>query len=79
ILTIMIFNYEAYAYRLLAGVTLITTFQSISKFNGDNLLYVDLFLGVSVIALALFLGHKLFSNFGFLGPKKDNNGDVILG
>jgi membrane-bound ClpP family serine protease len=78
VLTFMVFRFEGVTYRLLGAFTAITTLLTVSKYEGNYLLFADLILSISVIGLAFHLGLKLFPNYGLYSPKKDVNGKLVL-
>lgn len=73
-----IFTYEPIAYRLVGTIAIATFLRYLFSFDFNALVIIDLIMTVVVVALSFYLGSRLFPMYGILGPKKDDNGMVVV-
>jgi hypothetical protein len=73
-------NFKGYIYNLLGLLAILGIFKTISNI-GESGIYgiIDIAIMIAISLLSFYLGNKMFPNYGFFGPKKDTNGNILLG
>jgi hypothetical protein len=78
--TLKVAKFRGYIYNLLGLFAIANMFKLISDLESTGIWgHLDLAIGASIAALAFFLGHKMFPHYGLFGPKKDEDGKLMLG
>ncbi len=79
-LAIGVSKYTGYLYRVISLLTFAGMLQMMEKQEGDSMwLLIDLGIGAAILGLSFYLGNKMFPYYGFFGPKKGEDGNVLLG
>jgi hypothetical protein len=73
-------NFRGYIYRILGLIAIAGIFKILSDLNDSNIVFVliDIVLSLIIAAIAFYIGHKVFPNYGLLGPRKYSNGEIQL-
>lgn len=73
-------NYQGFVYKLLGGLTLIGFFKSLARNGGEDpsLIGIEIIVTLVIVVLSFYLGSVLFPHIGFMGPKKDSSGNIIM-
>lgn len=73
-------KFKGYIYNILGMLAIASIFNSIGNI-GEAGIYgiIDVVLVASICGLSFYLGKKMFPNYGFFGPKKDTEGNILLG
>ena len=73
-------KFKGYIYNLLGLFAIISIFKALGDF-GESGTYglIDIIIAIAIAGLSFYLGNKIFPNYGLFGPKKDSEGNIILG
>jgi hypothetical protein len=73
-------KFKGYIYNILGMLAIASIFNSIGNI-GESGIYgiIDVVLVITICGLSFYLGNKMFPNYGFFGPKKDTEGNFLLG
>lgn len=73
-------KFKGYIYNILGMLAIASIFNSIGNI-GESGIYgiIDVVLVTSICGLSFYLGKKMFPNYGLFGPKKDTEGNILLG
>ncbi len=72
-------KFKGYIYNILGLLSIASILTSIGKLQESGTYGLFDIAIVTVIAgLSFYLGNKVFPNYGFFGPKKDSEGNILL-
>ena len=75
-----VWQYRGYIYNILGLLAIAGMLQTASKVKEfDAYFIIDVLIALSISGLAFYLGKKMFPHYGFFGPKKDADGNVLFG
>lgn len=80
VLAIEVYKYSGHIYgivSLFSFGSILRTFANFTDLEFDG--YFDIAVLLVIALLALYLKDKMLPHYGFLGPKKDSEGNYILG
>jgi multidrug efflux pump subunit AcrB len=78
-LALEIYRYNGAVYSVVGLFSIAGILKIFANFNDFGLDgYFDIAIIVVILFLAFYLKEKMFPFYGFLGPKKDKNGNYIL-
>ena len=73
-------KFKGYIYNLLGLFAIISIFKVLGNLGESGTFgLIDIIIVVAIAGLSFYLGKKIFPNYGLFGPKKDSDGNVILG
>jgi hypothetical protein len=72
-------KFKGYIYNILGLLAIASIFKALGDLGDAKTLgLIDISIVAAIAGLSFYLGHKMFPNYGLLGPKKDNQGNIIL-
>lgn len=73
-------KYKGYIYNSLGILAIASIFNLIGNI-GESGIYgiIDVVVAIAICGLSFYLGNKMFPNYGLSGPKKDKDGNLLLG
>ena len=73
-------KFRGYIYKILGILAIAGILKMLSNIGESDmvLLLIDVSVSLIIACLAFFIGAKVFPNYGFLGPKKGSDGDILL-
>ena len=73
-------KFKGYIYNILGILAIASIFNTIGKLEESGIYgIIDVVIVVAICGLSFYLGKMMFPNYGFLGPKKDTEGNILLG
>ena len=73
-------KFKGYIYNILGLLAIASIFNAISNIRESGIYgIIDVVIVIAICGLSFYLGNKMFPNYGFFGPKKDTEGNFILG
>ncbi len=74
-----VYKYSSSAYNYVVMLTLMGALRLVPQgapLRGTSLL--EFLFAISIVVIALIIRFKIYPNFGFMTPEKDENGEIIL-
>lgn len=73
-------KYKGYVYNIL-GILAIASIFNLTGNIGESGIYgiIDVVVAIAIGGLSFYLGNNMFPNYGLFGPKKDKDGNLLLG
>ncbi|MCC5916225.1 MAG: hypothetical protein JJU02_02740 [Cryomorphaceae bacterium] len=72
-------KYKAYIYKPLGLLAIVGTGGSLRNYESiDFWFMIQLSIGLLIVCLSFYTGKKMFPNYGLMGPKRDQNGNISL-
>jgi hypothetical protein len=73
-------KFKGYIYNILGMLAIAGIFNTISNMRESGIYgLIDVVIVLAICVLSFYLGKKMFPNYGFFGPKKDTEGNFLLG
>jgi hypothetical protein len=73
-------KFRGYIYNILGILASGGILKSIGYIKETGIYGIlDVVLVIAICVLSFYLGNKMFPNYGLLGPKKDKEGNILLG
>ena len=73
-------KFRGYIYKILGILASGGILKSIGYIKETGIFGIlDVVLVIAICVLSFYLGNKMFPNYGLFGPKKDKEGNILLG
>lgn len=75
-----VLNFKGYIYNILGLLAIAGIFTTNRTIIASGIYgIIDVVIALSISGLSFYLGKKMFPNYGIFGPKKDAEGNILLG
>jgi len=75
-----VWKYKGYIYNILGLLAISSIFNTIGNIGDSGIFGItDVGIVLAICGLSFYLGNKMFPNYGFFGPKKNIEGNFLLG
>ena len=73
-------KFNGYIYKSLELLAIASIFKALGNLGESGTFgLINIVIVVVIAGLSFYLGNKIFPNYGLFGPKKDSDGNIILG
>ncbi len=71
---------KGYIYNPLGLLSIASILKTVGNLGTSGIYGIlDILMVIAIAAVSFYLGNKMFPNYGLLGPKKDQAGNILLG